>query len=209
MPTLLKDMRQPLFCLAVIALIAGIYARFKGLGGASFDVDEYYLARSIENVLRTGLPAFSCGGFYTRGVVLQYASAAMQLGGSSAEFAPRFLSACSSILCIPAVYILGCRIRGRVVGLLAVILIALSVWEIEMARFGRMYGPFQAVFLWYLVFFLRYTADRNARALWPKSSLGRLSQERKDSLARSSTGLCTRVFGWIMSKHNKNSSEIN
>jgi hypothetical protein len=34
-----------------------------------------------------------------------------------------------------------------------------------MARFGRMYAPFQAVFLWHLVYFLRFTVDRQAQAL--------------------------------------------
>jgi hypothetical protein len=159
--------RQPLSYLAAIALLAGIYARFKGLGSAPFAVDEYYLARSIEGVLRTGLPTFNCGGLYMRGIVLQYSAAAVQLGGFSAEFAPRFVSALSSLLCIPAVFIVGRRVHGRVVALLAVTIIALSVWEIELARFGRMYAPFQAVFLWYLVFFLRYTVDRDTRALWP------------------------------------------
>jgi hypothetical protein len=165
--TSLQGWRQPLSYLAAAALLAGIYARFKGLDSAPLAVDEYYLARSIENVLHTGIPAFNCGGLYMRGVLLQYSAAAMQASGFSAEFAARFISALSGLLCIPAVFILGDRVHGRVVGLLAVIVVALSVWEIEMARFGRMYAPFQAVFLWYLVFFLRYTVDRDARALWP------------------------------------------
>ncbi len=36
-----------------------------------------------------------------------------------------------------------------------------------MARFARMYAPFQSIFLWYLVFFLRYTVDRERSALMP------------------------------------------
>jgi hypothetical protein len=36
-----------------------------------------------------------------------------------------------------------------------------------MARFARMYAPFQAVALWYAVFFVKYTVDRETRALWP------------------------------------------
>jgi hypothetical protein len=30
-------------------------------------------------------------------------------------------------------------------------LFAVSIWEIEMARFGRMYAPFQAIFAWYCI----------------------------------------------------------
>lgn len=167
----LQAWRQPLFYLAAAALLAGIYARFRGLGSAPFAVDEYYLARSIENVLRTGMPKFDCGGFYTRGLALQYASAVMQLGGFSAEFAPRFICALCSLLSIPPVFILSQRVHGRAVALLVVTIISLSVWEVEMARFARMYAPFQAVFLWYMVFFQRYTVDRDARALWPMIAL--------------------------------------
>lgn len=159
--------RHPLWYLALAATLAGIYWRFKGLGSAPLAVDEYYLARSIENVLRAGIPAYRCGGLYMRGIVLQYSAAALQYGGLTAEIAPRLISALCSLLALPAVFILGRRTHGRVVGLLAVTIIALSVWEIETARFGRMYAPFQAVFLWYLVFFLRYTVDREIKALWP------------------------------------------
>jgi hypothetical protein len=41
------------------------------------------------------------------------------------------------------------------------------VWEIEIGRFGRMYAPFQALFAWYVVFFLEYVIDRKGRALAP------------------------------------------
>jgi hypothetical protein len=158
----------PLLCAAVgILLVAGIVVRFQALGAAPLSIDEYYFVKSIDNVLREGVPRFSCGGLYTRGLLLQYLSAALRLGGLSFELAPRLISAVSSVLCLPAAYLLGRRAQGRTVGILAMVLVSLSVWEIEMGRFGRMYAPFQAVFLWYLVFFLRYTLDRNARALWP------------------------------------------
>jgi hypothetical protein len=167
MPASQPAWRQPLPYVVAAAVLFGVFGRFKGLGTAPFAVDEYYLARSIENILRAGIPAFKCGGFYMRGLILQYAAAAEQLVGIAPELAPRLVSAFCSLIALPAVFLLGRRVHGRLVGLLAVIIIALSVWEIEMARFGRMYAPFQAVFLWYLVFFLRYTVDRDARALWP------------------------------------------
>lgn len=149
------------------ALIVGILARFKGLGSAPFSVDEYYLSQSISSVLVHGVPAFDCGGYYMRGLILQYLSAGLRLAGLSAELAPRLICTLCSLIALPAAYLLGRRMQGRLVGILTVAILALSVWEIEMARFGRMYAPFQAVFLWYLVFFLRYTVERNARALWP------------------------------------------
>ena len=147
------------------ALAAGIYGRFKGIGSAPLGVDEFYIPRSIDFLMRTGLPHFPCGGYYTRGVLYQYLVALLRWDGLSAEFSGRLVTALSSLLLLPAAYLLGRRIHGRTVGLLVVTVLAVSIWEIEMARFGRMYAPFQAVFAWYLVFFLRYTLDRNRRAL--------------------------------------------
>lgn len=156
-----------LTALALGAVVAGIYVRFKGLGAWPLGIDEYYTARAIENVLRSGLPEYACGGWYTRGILVQYLAAGLQTLGLSPEFAPRSIAAVSSLIVLPAAYLLGRRAGGRHIGLLAVIILALSVWEVEMARFARMYAPFQAVFLWYLVFFVQYTVDGRTRALWP------------------------------------------
>lgn len=148
-------------------LLAGIFARFDGLGRWPLTVDEYYLAQSVQNILREGLPRYACGGLYVRGLALQYAAVVLQYAGLSAELAPRLIAALCSLIALPAVYLLGRRVRGRHVGLLAVAILAISVWEIEVARFGRMYAPFQAIFVWYLVCFLSYSLDRRSKSLAP------------------------------------------
>jgi drug/metabolite transporter superfamily protein YnfA len=152
---------------AGLAVLAGIAARFKGLGTWSLAWDEYYLAQSIQFVLHSGLPQYPCGGLYSRGVLLQYLAAALQLGGMSPELAPRLIAALCSLLAIAAAFRIARRGSGVTVALIVSIVLALSVWEVEIARFGRMYAPFQAVFLWYVVFFLDYVVDRRTRALWP------------------------------------------
>ncbi len=151
--------------LTAIAILFGLYGRFTGLGLWPFGVDEFYISRSIDNVLRAGVPEFLCGGYYTRGVLYQYIVAGLRLTGLTPEFAGRIVSAVASLSVLPAAYILGKRLRNSTVGLLAVLILALSIWEIEMARFARMYAPFQAVFLWYVVCFIRYTIDGNRKAL--------------------------------------------
>jgi hypothetical protein len=170
-------------CLLVVligALALGLYGRFAGLGLWAFGVDEFYISRSIDNVLKTGLPKFLCGGFYTRGLAYQYLVALVRHFSLSPEFAGRVVSAVWSLVGLPAAYLIGRRLGGRILGLLLVIILLASVWEIEMARFARMYAPFQSIFLWYLVFFLRYTVDRDTAALLPMvllSILGVLSWE--------------------------------
>ncbi len=159
------SIRTPMMVLASAAVLAGLYGRFKGLGTWPLGVDEFYISRSIDNVLRTGLPSFLCGGYYNRGLTYQYLVAGVRLAGLSPEFAARFVAAMCSVAMLPAAYLLGKRLLGPVTGWLTVIILSVSIWEIEMARFARMYAPFQAVFVWYVVFFLRYTIDKERRAL--------------------------------------------
>lgn len=159
-----------LYVLVAAAVLLGLWGRFKGLGSAPLSADEYYIARSVEDILRTGLPEYDCGGYYTRGLLFQYLLALLQLAGMTPEFSARFVAAVSSVLVLPAVYLLGRRMHSPTAGLLAVVVLALSAWEVDIARFGRMYAPFQAVFAWYLVYFVRHAVDGDRRAL-PKMLL--------------------------------------
>lgn len=154
-----------LYLVTASALVLGLWARFKGLGAWPLNADEYYIARSVEDILRTGLPEYDCGGYYTRGLLFQYFVALLQWTGVSPEVSARLLAATSSAVALPAIYLLGRRLGGQTVGLLAVAATALSAWEVDIARFGRMYAPFQAVFAWYLLCFLRVTVDRDSGAL--------------------------------------------
>jgi hypothetical protein len=158
-------LRALLTIVGAAALLAGLYGRFKGIGTWPLGVDEFYISRSIDNVLRTGLPAFPCGGYYTRGLIYQYAVAGLRLCGWSPEVAGRFIAGVSSLALFPAAYLLARRVQGSLAGWLVVIILCVSVWEIEMARFARMYAPFQAVFAWYLVAYLGFTVDKRAAAL--------------------------------------------
>jgi Dolichyl-phosphate-mannose-protein mannosyltransferase len=163
--------RAPLLAVGLVALALGLFARFKNLGVASLATDEYYIVQSVRNVIRTGWPAFDCGGWYQRGLLLQYLSAGLQLLGVSETLAPRMIASLSSVVALPAVFAIGRRAYNPSVGLIAVSLLLVSIWEIEIARFGRMYMPFQAITAWYVLYFLRYTVDRNARALVPMVAL--------------------------------------
>jgi hypothetical protein len=158
-------MRTAFFVVAGAAVLAGIYGRFKGLGAWPLGVDEFYISRSIDNVLRSGLPRFACGGYYNRGALYQYAVAGLRLLGLGPEVSGRAVAAASSLAVLPAAYLIAKRTDGRLAGLLSVTILSLSVWEIEMGRFARMYAPFQAVFAWYLLLYLRYTVDRRQAAL--------------------------------------------
>ena len=118
-----------LLLLLGLALIFGLYGRFVGLGLWPYGDDEFYMGRSIDHVLRTGLPRFPCGGFYTRGLSFQYLVALVRLGGFAPEFSGRLVSAVCSLIGLPAAYLIGRRIHGRALGLMVVILLLASVWD--------------------------------------------------------------------------------
>jgi hypothetical protein len=144
------------------------------LGASPLAVDEYYMAQSVRNILQHGLPMFDCGGFYTRGLLHQYVAAALQIVGVSPEVALRIISALAYFAAIPALFLIGDKLGGRLVGIVAVILFSLSIWEIEFSRFGRMYAPFQAVFAWYL-WFLIQAIQGNHRAYYSSVALSVIS----------------------------------
>jgi len=160
-----------LYAIAAAAVVFGLYARFVGLGHAALSDDEYYIARSVDNILRFGVPAYECGGYYIRGPLFQYLITLLREFGVSAELSARSLAAISNVLMLPAAWLLARRVGGRALALAVVAVLAVSLWEVELARFGRMYTPFQAIFAWYLVFYVRVVVDSDRRALLPMMAL--------------------------------------
>ncbi|MCP5328987.1 MAG: glycosyltransferase family 39 protein [Sinobacteraceae bacterium] len=149
----------------IVAVLLGAYARLAGIGRPPLAEDEYYIVRAVEDILRTGLPAYDCGGFYIRGLLLQYSSAALASLGVALDTAPRLIAAISSLLTLPAAYLIARRSLGQLGSWLVLIVLAVSSWEVELGRFARMYAPFQAIFSWYVLYWLRYAVDRDQRAL--------------------------------------------
>jgi hypothetical protein len=152
------------YVLMGLALAAGTYFRLKGLAKSPFAIDEYYIASSVRNILEHGLPQFNCGGYYPRGLLLQYLAAPLFKYGSNDELYFRLITVVFNLLTIPALYLLGKRIAGRAVACFVVVLFSVSIWEIEMARFARMYAPFQMLFAWYLYFLYKALIFTDATA---------------------------------------------
>src|SRR3990167_3104002 len=79
-----------------IAVIIGIYIRLKGLGTWPLALDEYYIIKSSENILKYGLPQFPNGGYYERGLIMQYLIAPLLALDIKPEFAGRIFSVVSN-----------------------------------------------------------------------------------------------------------------
>lgn len=145
-----KDKSILLWIISFIFVVIGIFIRFKGLGTWNLALDEYYIIKSAENILKFGLPQFPNGGYYTRGILMQYLIAPLLAVGIKAEFAGRIIPLLSNLAALPAIYLIAKKIGNKYVALSAVMIFSLSIWEIEYARFARMYAPFQTAFLWYI-----------------------------------------------------------
>jgi hypothetical protein len=149
-----------LFTIFAVAAGFGVYSRFKGLGLWPLATDEYYIAKSIASIHQSGLPHYECGGYYVRGLLFQYIAAFLALFGGNTEFWLRIPSAFFNLAVIPPLYWLMRKICGVVGAVAASTVFLMSVWEVEFARFGRMYSLFQAIFGWYLYFLYRvYNED--------------------------------------------------
>lgn len=144
---------------ALVAVVFGLYFRFKGFNTWPLADDEYFVFRSAQFVLQSGLPEFPCGGYYTRGLLYQLFTIPLLQLNFSPESSLRLISIVSSLLVLPAAYLLSRSIAGYRFAAVVVIVLCLSAWEVEMARFGRMYAPFQAVFMWYIYHAYRLIAD--------------------------------------------------
>lgn len=144
----------------LLAIALGIYVRMKGLGQWPLADDEYYIAKSVKNILASGVPKFQCGGYYTRGLLYQYLAAPFLYFFSNDEFYLRIIPATFNILAIPPLYWLGKRLSGVTGACIAVSLFSLSLWEIEFSRFARMYCPFQTIFLWYIFCLYRVVVEK-------------------------------------------------
>ncbi len=145
--------------------ILGFWIRIKGLFIWPLALDEYFVARSVQNILQKGLPEFDAGGYYVRGLLYQYLSAFLSIIGLKVEYAIKVLPIISSVLAVPALIKIGKRFLGNYLTLSLIFIYLFSVWEVEFARFARMYLPFQTVFLWYMVFLLQYLFDNSKNSL--------------------------------------------
>lgn len=160
---------------AFVAAIAAIVVRFYGLGRWALTRDEYYIAQAVRNVVEHGIPLWDCGGVYGRGLVLQYLTAPLYAAGLDPEWAVRFWPVVANLALLPALFLIGRRIGGLPVATAVTLLAAFSVWEVEFARFGRMYSMFQALITWQLYLLVRVIQDRDERPVPWMYGLGAVS----------------------------------
>ncbi|MBK7105243.1 MAG: glycosyltransferase family 39 protein [Ignavibacteriae bacterium] len=144
-----------------ISVFLGTLIRFDDLGKWTLALDEYYIIKSSEFILEYGLPQFPSGGYYSRGILFQYLIALLLNFGVKAELAGRLFSVVANLLTIPPLYLISKKISNKLLAAIVIVIFSFSIWEIEFARFARMYTPFQAIFMWYMYFALEDFNNKN------------------------------------------------
>jgi uncharacterized membrane protein len=148
--------RYSLYAFVGILLVAmawGLFVRFDGLGSRPLMEDEYFSITAVQYILEKGVPEFPTGGYYTRGLPLEYLQAASARLFGDNEFAHRLPAALFGVLTLALVFFYARIFLPWPLATVCVAMLAVSGWEIEYSRFSRMYAAFQCVTVG---FFLAY-----------------------------------------------------
>ncbi len=132
--------------LALIVAVAA-YLRLADLGALGFRWDEDLSGLAVRAILEKGVPELPSGMVYLRGGVFSHlmAASASLLGFS--EFSLRLPAALFGIALVPIGYFFGTALFGRVAGLVTAALLAVSFWDIDLARYARFYTAFSALYM--------------------------------------------------------------
>jgi len=132
--------------LALIVAV-GAYLRLANLGVLGFRWDEDLSGLAVRAILEKGVPELPSGMIYLRGGLFSHlmAASASLLGFS--EFALRLPAALFGIALIVVAYLFGAALFGRIVGLVTAAVLAISFWDIDLARYARFYSAFSVFYV--------------------------------------------------------------
>lgn len=158
------------FLLAAIVgiTIVGFYLRYRCLGCLGFRWDEDLTSLAVKALLEKGVPELPSGMIYLRFYPYQWiVAASVKIFGFS-EFSMRLPAVLFGTLLIPAAYYVGKKFHSEQAGLIVAACVAVSFWQVEMARTARMYAPFFLVYLVgaYTIFRVHYQDRERIFSLW-------------------------------------------
>jgi hypothetical protein len=134
----------------------GAFLRLTHLGELGFRWDEDLSGLAVRAILEKGVPELPSGMIYLRGGVFSHLMAASASLFGFSEFALRLPAALFGIALIPAAYCFGAALFGRAVGLVTAAVLAISFWDIDLARYARFYSAFSVLYVLTLYAIWRY-----------------------------------------------------
>jgi hypothetical protein len=165
---------------AVIA--AGAYLRLRDLGFEWLQNDEFVSVSAARGILESNAPTYPSGVWYTRSPFYHYLLAAFIAWFGDTSEAVRLPSAILGIMLLVLMYSVARDISGRrTVALLVVGFLAISPWEIFMARSARFYTLMQffavAAIYYFIKGFIREHVPKYQICFFIFYTLAFLSQE--------------------------------
>lgn len=156
--------RRACLWLVALATVAAALLRLWNLGALGISVDEGFMALAVDGIVKRGVPVLDHGFPYVRALPFLYLQAAFAwiIGGVDG-WSLRMPAALAGTACVPVAYLLGRKLLGQTVGVAAALLIAFSVWEIELSRYARFYTLFQMLWMISIMLFI----DGFLRDRWP------------------------------------------
>lgn len=153
-----------LFWISLAAVALSL--RLPNLGKLGFWGDELYTVISVEAILEHGYPLLPSGGIYLRYLPWLYIDALFAWLFGLSEFSLRLPFMLANLASIGMSYLLAKRLFGKTIGLITVVLLVFSGWEIEFSRHARMYAAFQFLYITGLYVFYRGFIDGSRIARW-------------------------------------------
>ena len=137
--------------MTLVALGAGLYGRLTGLDSRPLAVDEYYFVHSVGFILDEGVPQIPSGGYYVRGLLVQYLAAAAAALFGERMFAFRLPALLFGLLSVVLCWAYCRRFTSALLAGAVSVTLLVSSWSIEFSQFARMYTAFQSVTLFFLI----------------------------------------------------------
>jgi len=151
---------------AVILIIVGFSIRLYHLGRLSLWWDELITGMYVSRILETGLPLFPSGlGYYWRGVAYNYFVSIFTFLFGNTEFWLRFPSVLFGMGIVILSFIFAKKIN-KTSGLLVLLFLTFSTYNIEYSQFARFYVMNAFLFMLALLFVYKGLFLKQKKYLW-------------------------------------------
>ncbi|MHB8054326.1 MAG: ArnT family glycosyltransferase, partial [Candidatus Aminicenantales bacterium] len=146
-----------------VLLTAWVVLMLRNLGALSLWMDEGFHYLAAQGILKFGYPLYPSGHIYWKAILYAYILAAGAFVFGLKAVTLRVISVLCTAGLIALAYHVGRRFFSRTIGVLAAVLLAFSVWELEYARVALYFAPLQLCYLLGLYFFFRGYVEEEKR----------------------------------------------
>jgi hypothetical protein len=138
-----------------VVICIGLYLRLYKLGSFGFWAVELFHTIPAQFILTEGAPYLPLRELYYRAFPITYITAFMFKYFGASEVSARIPHVCMNLTFLVAAFLVLRKWLNKNVALLFLVVLALSPFEISMARECRMYSFFQFFFFFLVYFFIR------------------------------------------------------